>query len=53
LDGALAATGAVLERRGHALAIVVVGGAALNLLQVVSRATNDVDVILHVRAARR
>lgn len=45
LDDALVATGALLERRGHALAIVVVGGAALNLLRVVSRATNDVDVI--------
>jgi hypothetical protein len=45
LDDALVATGALLERRGHALAIVVVGGTALNLLRVVSRATHDVDVI--------
>ena len=45
LDRALEATGALLERRGHTLAIVVVGGTALNLLRVVSRTTNDVDVI--------
>jgi hypothetical protein len=45
LDDALVATGALLERRGHTFAIVVVGGTALNLLRVVNRTTNDVDVI--------
>ena len=45
LDRAVEATGALLGRRGHTFAIVVVGGTALNLLGVVSRTTNDVDVI--------
>jgi hypothetical protein len=45
LDDALRVTGALLERRGSTLAIVVVGGTALNLLGVVNRTTNDVDVI--------
>jgi hypothetical protein len=45
LDRALEATGALLERRGHTSAIVVVGGTALNLLGFVHRVTHDVDVI--------
>jgi len=45
LDQALRATGEILTRRGQTAAIVVVGGTALNLLQVVERTTRDVDVI--------
>jgi hypothetical protein len=45
LDQALRATGELLARRGQTAAIVVVGGTALNLLQVVERTTRDVDVI--------
>ncbi len=45
LEQALQATGALLARRGEQAAIVVVGGTALNLLRVVSRVTQDVDVI--------
>jgi len=45
LDVALEATGALLARRGEQAAIVVVGGTALNLLGVISRFTQDVDVI--------
>ena len=45
LDQALRAVGELLARRGQSAAIVVVGGTALNLLQVVERATRDVDVI--------
>jgi len=42
---ALQAAGALLARRGEQAAIVVVGGTALNLLGVITRATQDVDVI--------
>jgi uncharacterized nucleotidyltransferase DUF6036 len=45
LDQALHAVGQLLARRAQSAAIVVVGGTALNLLQVVVRATRDVDVI--------
>jgi hypothetical protein len=45
LDQALRATGELLARRGQRVAIVVVGGTALNLLRVVERVTRDVDVI--------
>src|SRR3989441_9198451 len=45
LDLALHAVGELLARRGQSVAIVVVGGTALNLLHVVERATRDVDVI--------
>jgi len=45
LNRALEATGELLRHRGQRAAIVVVGGTALNLLGVVSRATGDVDVI--------
>ena len=45
LDQALHAVGQLLARRGQSAAIVVVGGTALNLLQIVDRATRDVDVI--------
>jgi hypothetical protein len=45
LNRALQATGDLLERHKQRAAIVVVGGTALNLLGVISRSTNDVDVI--------
>ena len=45
LDTALHATGALLARRGESAAIVIVGGTALNVMGVISRATRDVDVI--------
>jgi hypothetical protein len=51
LDQALHAVGQLLARRGQGAAIVVVGGTALNLLQVVARATRDVDVIADRHAA--
>jgi len=41
----LSRLGELLAQHGEQAAIVVVGGAALNLLGVVSRATVDVDVI--------
>src|SRR5260370_32050623 len=44
-DKALRAVAGLLARRGQSAAIVVVGGTALNLLQIVERATRDVDVI--------
>jgi hypothetical protein len=37
--------GELLAAEGESYAIVIVGGAALNLLGVVSRTTNDVDII--------
>jgi Nucleotidyltransferase of unknown function (DUF6036) len=45
LDQALAACGELLAAEGEEIAIVVVGGATLNLLGLVRRSTSDVDVI--------
>ena len=42
---ALRAVGEILEANGEEFAIAIVGGAALNLLGVVDRATRDVDVL--------
>jgi hypothetical protein len=42
---ALTRVGELLAAEGEAYAIVVVGGAALNLLGIVSRATSDVDIL--------
>ncbi len=44
-NAALSALGEILEAKGEFFAIVVVGGAALNLLGIVDRVTRDVDVI--------
>lgn len=45
LDEVLGAVGELLQARGESIGIVVVGGASLNLLGLVSRTTSDVDVI--------
>lgn len=45
IERALAAVGELLAADGEAYAIVVTGGATLNLLGIVDRATSDVDVI--------
>ena len=45
LEAALAAVGERLEFAGESCRILVVGGAAMNLLGVVDRATIDVDVL--------
>ena len=37
--------GELLQFRRHSFAVAIIGGAALNLLGVVSRTTNDVDVL--------
>ncbi len=50
LEAALRALGELLAVADEPAAVVVVGGATLNLLGVVRRATNDVDVI--ARASR-
>ena len=44
-EQALTAVGEILAAEGKSAAIVIVGGAALNLLGVVDRATRDVDVM--------
>lgn len=49
---ALEALGALLEADGVEERIVVVGGAALLLLKVISRGTRDVDVIAVARVTR-
>ena len=41
----LAAVGQILEAAGERHSIVIVGGACMNLLNIVSRATDDVDII--------
>jgi hypothetical protein len=42
---ALRLVGELLQARGHRFHIVVTGGAAVNLLGLVSRATTDVDIL--------
>jgi len=42
---ALQRVGELLDATGESFAIIIVGGAALNLLNVVSRATRDVDIV--------
>lgn len=44
LDEALATLGALLEERGEAIGVLVVGGGSLLLLGVIERPTADVDV---------
>jgi hypothetical protein len=44
-EEALRAVGELLEFEGHSIAIVVLGGSAMILLGLVSRATKDVDVV--------
>ena len=52
LEAALRALGELLAAADEPAAVVVVGGATLNLLGVVRRATNDVDVIARVSRMR-
>lgn len=42
---ALQALGELLEAQGERFAIVIIGGAALNLLRIVKRVTEDVDIV--------
>jgi hypothetical protein len=51
LPEALAAVGALLAAEGDQVMIVVVGGASLNLLGLVERTTQDVDVIAPASSA--
>ena len=53
IERALRAVGALLASRGERTGIVVLGGAALNLLGVVDRATRDVDVVALAPKGRR
>jgi len=45
LDEALATLGALLEERGEAIGVLIIGGGSLLLLGVVERPTADVDVV--------
>ena len=45
IERALRHVGELLEAAGQSYAIIIVGGAALNLMGVVSRATRDVDIV--------
>jgi len=45
IDRALQGVGEILASEGQAFAIVVTGGAALNLLGIVERSTTDVDIL--------
>jgi hypothetical protein len=45
IESALQAVGELLAAEGHTIGIVIVGGAALNLLGIVERTTRDVDVL--------
>lgn len=48
IEEALEALGELLRDSGERISLVVVGGATLNLLGIVSRSTSDVDVIARV-----
>lgn len=52
IESALGAVGELLAFRGSSAGIVVAGGAALNLLGIVNRATIDVDVLARPGAER-
>lgn len=45
IENALRRVGELLDADGHAYAIVILGGAALNLLGIVQRPTTDVDIL--------
>jgi len=47
---ALQRVGELLQARGERFHIVVIGGAAVNLLGIVSRATTDVDILAFARS---
>jgi hypothetical protein len=49
IEAALKHVGELLDAEGEAFAIVILGGAALNLLGVVARTTTDVDVLAVAR----
>ncbi len=53
IPAALQATGELLAAEGQRVAIVVLGGAALNLLGIVQHTTRDVDVLALGRLGRR
>ena len=44
IDDSLRRVGELLAYGGHSYAIVILGGAALNLLGIVERPTTDVDI---------
>jgi hypothetical protein len=45
IEAALVAAGDLLRAGGDEVSVVVVGGATMNLLGIVRRSTNDIDVI--------
>jgi hypothetical protein len=45
IEEALSLTGQLLAAGGHSYAITILGGAALNLLGIVDRTTDDVDIL--------
>jgi hypothetical protein len=45
LDEALTLVGELLAAEGHEYAVTILGGAALNLLGIVERTTDDVDIL--------
>jgi hypothetical protein len=45
IERALQGVGEILASEGQAFAIVVIGGAALNLLGIIERSTTDVDIL--------
>ena len=45
IEAALQAVGELLQADGQPMSIVILGGAALNLLGIVSRTTRDVDIV--------
>jgi hypothetical protein len=49
IQRALRLVGELLQARGERLHVVVIGGAAVNLLGFVSRATTDVDILAFAR----
>jgi hypothetical protein len=51
LEQALHRVGELLDAEGEEYAIVILGGAALNLLGVVERPTTDVDILAFARPA--
>jgi hypothetical protein len=53
VEAALLTVGELLQEEGERFAIVVIGGAALQLLGIISRSTGDVDMIAFADAPTR
>ncbi|MBL0171914.1 MAG: hypothetical protein IPP90_14570 [Gemmatimonadaceae bacterium] len=53
INEALTLVGELLAAEGHQYAVTILGGAALNMLGIVERATSDVDILAFADVLQR